>query len=183
MSENIDWGEHVENTEDQSKEQLNIISELAADMLQLEAEIEEVEQLLKEKKQAHLKIAQGSLPEAMLALGLTELKHISGAKLSVETFYQAKIPVNKEKEAYAYLERTGNDAIIKTDLTAKFGKGEKEEAERIFNVLKDHGVIPAMKTGIHHSTLRAFVKEQIESGTDLPLEAFGVYVGNKIKVK
>jgi hypothetical protein len=32
-------------------------------------------------------------------------------------------------------------------------------------------------------TLKAVVREQVESGNDLPLETFNVYIGQKVKVK
>jgi len=32
-------------------------------------------------------------------------------------------------------------------------------------------------------TLKAFVKEQIERGNDLPLDLFGVFVGQRAKIK
>jgi hypothetical protein len=179
----IDWAEESKNDTEAGEKQLDIISELAGEMLALESEIAEKEAEANALKTKYMAISQGSLPEAMLALGLTELKHVSGRKLICEKFYQAKIPESMRDTAFKYLEDTGNDSIIKTDVEVKFGKGEKEKAEKIFELLCAQGVLPSMKTGVHHSTLRAFVREQIESGAQLPLDAFGVYVGNRIKVK
>jgi hypothetical protein len=185
MSEEIDWEEHVGVGEPQEpQERLTIIGELTEELVKQFDEIEKIEEQLRQKREQYRMLSEVTLPEQLLALGLTELKHESGVKLVLETFYQAKIPDSKEQEAYDYLERTGNDSIIKTDVTAKFGKGEKEEAMKMVNILREQGVVPQVKTGIHHSTLRAFVKEQLESGAPgFPQEAFGVYVGNRIKIK
>lgn len=180
----IDWKEQAEQVQGSDKEQLDIIGELTKDMLALESDIAQIEDKLKELKKQHLAISQGTLPEAMLAIGLTSITHESGKKLTIETFYQAKIPAEYEVQAFAYLEETGNDSIIKTDITTKFGKGEKEEAERILELLIREGAQPNMKTGVHPMTLKAFVREQIESGVEgFPTDLFGVYIGNKVKVK
>jgi hypothetical protein len=39
------------------------------------------------------------------------------------------------------------------------------------------------KTGVHPQTLAAFVKEQVESGADFPLDVFNVYIGQIAKIK
>ena len=178
MSEEINW---EELSETQVSEDLDIISELTKQMLDLGDQIEAKEEELKELKKKYQLINQGSLPEALISRGLLELKHESGRKLIVEKFYQASI--KDERVAFKWLEDTGNDAIIKTDITAKFGKGEKDRAKEAAEQLRAMGIACNMKTGVHHSTLRAFVKEQVEEGTDIPLQAFGVYIGNRIKVK
>lgn len=181
MTQPIDW--EKESTTG-GGEQLDIISELAGEMLTIEDEMSNLQEKLATLQAKHQSIAQGSLPEAMLQLGITELKHVSGRKLIVEKFYQAKIPDSLRSVAFKYLEETGNDSIIKTELEAKFGKGEKEKAVQAAELLESRGFACTLSENIHHSTLRAFVREQIESGTaGFPLEAFGVYVGNRIKVK
>ena len=39
------------------------------------------------------------------------------------------------------------------------------------------------KTSVHPSTLRGFVREQIQDlGKDVPAELFGTYVANKTKI-
>ena len=39
------------------------------------------------------------------------------------------------------------------------------------------------KKAVHPSTLKAFVKEQIERGKSLPLDILGVYVGQKSEIR
>jgi hypothetical protein len=176
----IDWSS---DSTAPAEEQLTVIGQIASEMLMLESEIQAQEELIKSLKKQHMAICQGTLPEALMAVGLTGITHVSGKKLTVEKFYQAKIPDTHRAEAFQWLEDTGNDSIIKTDVSAKFGKGDKAKAEEAVKLLEEHGIIAGMKTGVHHSTLRAFVKEQLENGEPLPLEAFGVYVGNRVKVK
>ena len=49
--------------------------------------------------------------------------------------------------------------------------------------LEGQGHSLQQKKWVEPMTLKAVVKEQVERGNDLPLEAFNVYVGQKIKVK
>ena len=46
---------------------------------------------------------------------------------------------------------------------------------------KGHSLV--QKKWVEPMTLKAVVREQVEKGNDLPLEAFSVYIGQKIKVK
>ena len=38
------------------------------------------------------------------------------------------------------------------------------------------------KEWVEPMTLKAFVREQVEKGADLPLETFNVYIGQKSKI-
>lgn len=185
MTEAINWAQQAEDATTSSQEQLDVISELTEEMLLLESQIEEKEEELKELKKKHLAINQGTLPEAMIALGLTGLTHKSGKKLVVEQFYQAKISDEMKVRAFEYLENTGNEAIIKTDVGLRFDRGDIEAAKKIVSILiTEYNLSPSMKTHVHPMTLKSFVREQIENGTEgFPLDVFGVFVGNKIKVK
>jgi uncharacterized protein (DUF362 family) len=45
--------------------------------------------------------------------------------------------------------------------------------------LVNTGYEPNQKTVVHPQTLKAFVKEQLESGKELPLDLLGAYAGQK----
>lgn len=183
--EEINWKEVCDTDKPSQEEQLDVISALTEEMLNLEEEIAEKEKEIDILRKKHQIINQGTLPEAMLALGLTGLTHKSGKKLVVEHFYQAKISPEMEKQAFEYLEETGNDSIIKTDVGLKFDRGDRVAAKEIAaTLINQFNLSPSMKTYVHPMTLKSFVREQIESGVSgFPLDVFGVYVGNRIKVK
>jgi hypothetical protein len=68
----------------------------------------------------------------------------------------------------------------------KVDKGDTETAERELQELLLQGTpgrASQGKTGVHPQTLAAFVKEQVESGTDFPLDLFNVYIGQIAKIK
>ena len=49
--------------------------------------------------------------------------------------------------------------------------------------LKSRGLAPEVRQSIHPSTLKAFVKEQLTTGKDIPSEPFGIYIGSKAIIK
>ena len=65
----------------------------------------------------------------------------------------------------------------------QFGKGEDSKAVAVLELLKANGYVAANEKSIHPMTLKAFIREMVESGADLPLETFGVYIGNKAEIK
>ncbi len=166
-----------------SDEQLKSISELANRQIGLESEIATRELELDLKKNALKKIQEQDLPDLMASVGMSEFKLLNGNKITISKFYSPNIPADKLGEAFAWLRRTGNDSIIKNELVIPFGKGQDEVAKKAFAELSKLGYSVAQKQGVHHQTLKAFVKEQIEIGDGkFPKDLFGVYEGNKAKI-
>ena len=98
-------------------------------------------------------------------------------------FYSAKIPPEKEAEAFNWFNQQGHGDLIKTEIKVSFGMGDRTEAEQVETMLEDAGVEYSSKLGVHPSTLKAFVKAEIESGHALPMELLGAYAGEVVKIK
>lgn len=73
--------------------------------------------------------------------------------------------------------------IIKNTVACTFGRGEDDKASAFKAFAEKEGYFAEQETGIHHSTLRAFVKERVENGDDFPMELFGAYVGQRAIIK
>ena len=85
--------------------------------------------------------------------------------------------------------------MIKNQVSLEFGMKQDNEAKSLIEELKAKGLPVKQKTSVHPSSLRAFVKEQIESltklgidneveehGKDVPADLFGTYIANKTKI-
>ena len=73
--------------------------------------------------------------------------------------------------------------MIKNQVSLEFGMRQDNEAKALVEELKQKGLAVNQKTSVHPSTLRGFVREQIqELGKDVPAELFGTYVANKTKI-
>ncbi len=162
---------------------LKVVAELAAKQGQLEKDIEDLEAQLKEKTEALSQVQEKDLPEAMMECGISEFKLVDGSKITVKPFYQANPPKEKYEEAMQWLRDNGHGDLIKNDVTVSFGKGEDERAVDFKTFLKDHGTSYTDKTGVHAMTFKAFVREQVEAGRNLPFDLLGVYIGQKATIK
>lgn len=172
-----------ENSTDADKAR---VAELTFQQSVLEDEVATMEILLKDKKRKLLDIEQRELPEAMDKVGLAEFKTKNGTKVSVKQFYNASIPADRKDEALDWLEVNDHGGIIKTNVAVSFGKGEREAADaflRFARGFNEHPVDPEMTRGVHAQTLKAFVREMMESGASIPLDMFGVHMGRKAVIK
>lgn len=165
-----------------SNEKLQEIADLAKAQLQLEARILLLEQDLESAKASHKNLSECLLPDAMHGVGMSEFKLEDGTKIAITQFYSAKIPDDRSHEAFAWLRKTGNDSIIKREVKVNFGKGEDQDAQIVVQALRDLGHEPQDKSLVHPQTLKSFVRERLENSQELPIELFGVFVGNKTKL-
>ena len=166
-----------------TEEALTRIAQLAQVQQSAEQEVENLEDALKAAKIRLRQVQEKDLPDAILECGVTEFKLLNGAKITVKKFYQGKIAPEYADDAFSWLKDHGHDDIIKNEVALSFGKGEDEDAVEVMQLLKDAGYSPSNKKGVHPMTLKAFIKEMIEAGEPLPLETFGVYIGNKATIK
>lgn len=142
----------------------------------LEAELKDVGRQLEE-------VATKLLPNAMQAVGLEEIKLTDGSKVSVSQFYSASIKEENRDPAHEWLRENGHGSLIKNSFDINFGKGEDAKASKLRKELVKQQVPFVENSSVHSSTLRAWLKEQIESGVKIPLDLFGVFIGRKTKIK
>lgn len=162
---------------------LSTLSNLAKRQLQIEQEIEELEAKLKTKKEEHRQVSQIDLPEALSECGMSSFKLDNGASVTVKPFYNCSIPKEHYSEAMAWLRDHGHGDLIKNTVSVDFGRGEDDKAAQFKAELINNGTSYKDKTGVHPQTLRAFVREQVESGQSLPLDILGVFIGQQTSIK
>lgn len=162
-------------------DELTQINALAIDLDNLCSNIDQVEAHLKSLKEKKKEISENLLPELMNLVGMKSFVLNNGQKVNLTTFYDAKI--KDQGAAFAYLEDKGDTAIIKDTITCNFDRGEIERANAVAKELADKGVPVSRKEAIHPSTLKAYVREAIETGQNIPHDAFGIYIGNRVIIK
>ena len=60
--------------------------------------------------------------------------------------------------------------------------GEDNKAMAYAVLAKGQGYEPIQKIGVHSGTLKAVVREQTESGQNMPANLFNTFVGNQTKI-
>lgn len=172
----IDFSEDAEAPQ---LNQLGVVSVLAHKMIEAAQRVQALSDQLLEAQSAFRQVQEVELPAAMLALGMKSLKLAKGASIDIKHEYHAAIPEARREEAYEWLRDNDLDHIIKRTLSVKFGKGEDAVADKVSKQLKKLLPDDAQFTDrpeIHPQTLKAFVKEMIETGTvALPRDVFGVH--------
>ena len=172
-----EWNNEVSDGE------LSIVSTLANKQLKLATEVKQLEVDLKAKKEELRLTSEQELPDAMQAAGLTQIVLSTGEKISINEFYNAHISKANQEVAYQWLIKNGHAGLIKNEVLLKFDRGEDEKVAQTVSALQARGLSPNVRQSVHHSSLKAFVKEQFTAGNDIPTEPFGIYIGTKAIIK
>ena len=162
---------------------LTTVAGMARAIRDKEQEVSALEQKLKDEKKALLKLTDEELPTMLAEIGLTSMKLDDGSEVTVKPTYGASILVDNRPAAYEWLREHGHDDIIKNTVACAFGRGEDDQASAFKAFAEKQGYYAEQKTEIHPQTLRAFVKERVESGDEFPMELFGAYIGQRAVVK
>jgi hypothetical protein len=162
---------------------LAAVSELARKALLLEKDIEDLEATLAERKESLRNLTDERIPDALKEIGMTKFAMTDGSEIEVKPFYSASIPADRRGEAYEWLRSHGYDDIIKNTVSVQFGRGDDDAAGDLINVIRQQGLLPEQAEKIESQTLKAWVREMVEKGTEFPTELFGAYTGFKAKIK
>ena len=159
------------------------IAALAKRAKELEKEVEDLEQVMKERKDQLRKLTEQAIPEALAQTGMKGFVMDDGSKIELKAFYSASISAARKAEAFQWLRDHGMDDIIKNTVSVRFGRGVDELCSRLLGLLGDQGYPAEQAEKIEPMTLKAWVKEQVERGNEFPSELFGAYIGQKAIIK
>ena len=158
------------------------ISKACQDYLKSEDEINNLELMLKSKKES-LRQQNELIVQLMEERGVRSIKMKDGQSVDIKPFYTGTITKEKQEEAFQWLRDNGYDDIIKNQVIVKFGRAEDEKADNVFQQLANQGLDTDRNVKVEPMTLKGFIREMIESGKELPMETFNVFVGHKINIK
>ena len=167
---------------DINQESVKSISEKCNQLKDLQTQIEYVEERLKKLKNQSRDLEERVIPEMMQEAGVSLLKLKDGSTVEVNPVYAAKIPESRVDEAFGWLRTKGFEDLIKNTVTASFNRGQDNQVSELIKVCEEHGFNYNKKEKVEPMTLKAFVREQVENGKELPFDLFGVYIANKTKI-
>lgn len=99
------------------------------------------------------------------------------------TVYTAKIPDEKRQDAFQWFEQQGHGDLVKSHIDIIFGMQEHEERLRVMKLLSDNKVEYYTNESVHHSTLKAFVKRELQAGRIIPMDLLGAFIFEEVKIK
>jgi len=170
--------------------ELQTLSENITRFLRIGGMIGNTEERLRKLKEQYRRLSEEDLPQKMAELGMQDLRLKDGSRITIDMFYATRINKNNRDAAHAWLRQQGHGDIIKNQVSVAFGKGEDATARETMALLEEflqkNGNIPTQRESVHPSTLKAFVKERIESGDSAftvdTQKLFSVYQGKRTKI-
>ena len=176
------------NFEEDQREDLNSVndakslSDQVIKLKELEDDLETKEKELKELKR-HIELVSGEvIPTMMQEMNISTLKLADGSSVEVKPVYGASISAAKKEEAYTWLRENGLGDLIKNEIIVSFGRNEDNKASSYATLAKGQGFEPVQKLKVEPMTLKALVRERLESGQEMPSDLFNVFAGNRTKV-
>ena len=176
------------NFEEDRKESLGevnnakALSDQVTKLQSLEDEIDEQEKKLKELKRNQELLSGEVIPTMMTEMNISTLKLADGSAVEVKPVYGASIPAAKKEDAFNWLRKNGLGDLIKNEITVAFGRNEDNKAMAYANLAQGQGYEPVQKLKVEPMTLKAMVRERLESGQEMPSDLFNVFAGNRTKI-
>jgi hypothetical protein len=162
---------------------LGKIGAVANDIADTDKEINDIKEQLKKKEYYKKHLSENVLPNLFAEVGLSELKLADGRLIKVGNYYGASIKEDKKESAFNWFRNNGFGDLIKNQVSCSFGRNEDEKARGLMSHLSDQGYQSSQREWVEPSTLRAFIREQHEAGSKLPMDLLGAYVGQKTTIK
>jgi len=151
-------------------------------LLETQKEIDKLEDKLKTFKTTETTLSEQTIPNLMQQAGVSLIKLKDGSSVEIKPFYAARIPSSKVEEAFEWLRVNGHGDLIKNNVMLTFGRKQDNEAKSLVAELREKGHNVKQAEKVEPMTLKAFVKEQIQGGKNVPADLFGVYVASKTKI-
>ena len=144
--------------------------------------IEDMEAKLKNLKKSRDILSGEVIPTMMQEMNISTLKLADGTSVEVKPVYGASITVANKEAAYTWLRENGLGDLIKNEITVSFGRNEDNKAQQYAVLAQGQGFDPVQKLKVEPMTLKALVRERLESGQEMPSDLFNVFAGNRTKV-
>jgi len=151
-------------------------------LLETQKQIAKIDEQLEKFKEIETTLSEQTIPNLMQKAGVSLIKLKDGSSVEVKPFYAARIPSSKVEEAFGWLRQNGHGDLIKNNVMVTFQRKQDNEAKSLVADLREKGHNVKQAEKVEPMTLKAFVKEQIQGGKNVPADLFGVYVASKTKI-
>ena len=152
---------------------LKDVSAIAKKIIQKEAKVKQLDEELKETKKHLLELTDQDLPAAMEEINMESFTLSDGSEVKIIPTYGGTIRMDDRPQAHEWLRQNGYGDLVKNTISANFGMGESA-LDRGFQVDK--------KEAVHPMSLKSWVKEMTEKGSEFPSDLFGAFIGKKAKI-
>jgi len=162
---------------------LKSVRSIALQMQTTQQKVSQLEEDLKREKENLRKLSDEDLPSKLQEVGIVNFELDDGSVVQVKENISAHIKEANRAAAYEWLRDNALDDIIKNTVVCSFGREEDDRASDFFAFAKKEGFEPQQNSSIHPSTLKAFAKDRIAQGEEIPMDLFGIWVGQRATIK
>ena len=161
---------------------LSNVSDLASKIIQMENKVQFLEEELKSSKKQLLELTDQDLPAAMEEINMESFTLSDGSEVKVIPTYGGTIRADDRPQAHTWLRDNGYGDLVKNTISANFGMGEDNLAKDFYQSALDRGFQVDKKEAVHPMSLKSWVKEMTENGSEFPSDLFGAFIGKKAKI-
>lgn len=145
--------------------------------------IAQLEEDLKAAKARRVKLVENVIPETFADMGLDDdsVIKVDGKAVTIKTTVYASPKAADREKVYAWLEENGHGGIIKRTAVFKTGRDNEKKFRRWIKSISTYD--GEFLKSVAPATLKAFVNEQLQAGTEIPMELLGAYTRRIATVK
>lgn len=164
-------------------EALTRITGLSNCLLEADKKVADLENQLADAKKDKTRLEREDLPELMREFGLSQIKLDNGASVELLEDLACSISEANRSKAHRWLVENGYDGLIKTAVIVSFDRDHRSQAIDVADGIESSFNVPtSLEERIHPMTLKAFVKERLEAGDNIPFDLFGIFPFSRAKV-
>ena len=154
-----------------SSNSIGAVADMAQQMFDLEREISDLTEVLKQKKQNLTKLAEQDLPDLMQELNVKDFTLNNGAKVEVQDVTSGSIPsagaIQKAKgddkaelemrqqQCFDWLRANKAGDLIKSNVEVQFGRDEDQACNNFTDELRERNLFYRRAVGVHHGSLNS----------------------------
>lgn len=175
------------------EDKLDKLRNLAREMRDTELELASLAERIKETQKKIKELQFTTMPEMFIeagvnSIGLDAEGNLPAAEYVLLPFYKAAIAASWSDEdreaAFDHLVSLGLGDLIKTEVKVSLDKEDHAKAKQLEDALVKMRMPHTTKLDVHHATLTAVLREQVERGElVLDLDKIGGIIGSYVKRK
>jgi len=154
-----------------TNEQMKEVADMVATMLRLEKECLATQEVVKALDAKIERMSSTEIPEAMKAIGISLFQMTDGRVVEIKEDDYGSYTKKNEPAVFKWLRQHGHGDMIKNAIALQLGKGKEALVDKLKKVLQQKayvGVVMEVRESIHPGTFKAFVREQLTEGKQLP---------------
>lgn len=157
--------------------QLNDMEHLVNEAVELNKQVDKIKKQLDEKTKELHRVTRGQIPDMMASCGISHFTTSKGLRVSIKDVIDGSLPKEdeeKRKAALNWLMNHDGSGIISGEIVIPFSKGQHNYKEEIKTALERIAADYFESEEVHHMSLKAFARERIRNGEEVPLQLLGL---------